>query len=213
MKFERLGGVAALLAAGTYMVGFALLVTVLAPLGFGSNDIDAAAVVGFASQRAGLLIVWNTIIYIVNGFALVVLALALAPGLAPGWSEVARALGLIWATLVLGAGMTANVAVERAAHLYASDPEGAVRLWQMLHAVELGLGGGNEIVGGAWILLVSVGAFVAQSLGRVSVALGLVTGAAGVATLVPSLGDTAGALFGLGAIAWFIAVGVALVRR
>jgi hypothetical protein len=123
------------------------------------------------------------------------------------------ALGLIWATLVLGAGMTANVAVERAAYFAMTDMETAVRLWEVLHAVELGLGGGNEIAGGVWIGLVSIAALRGDSLGKITIGLGLLTGACGLLTLVPALGDTAGVVFGLGAIAWFIAAGFNLLLR
>lgn len=43
--------------------------------------------------------------------------------------------------------------------------------------------------------------------------LGLLTGVVGFASLIPTLGNIASAVFGLGAIAWFIAVGVSLLRR
>jgi len=49
-----------------------------------------------------------------------------------------------------------------------------------------------------------------RSLGKISIGLGLLTGAGGLATLVPAIGDVAGAVFGLGAIAWFVAVGLSL---
>jgi hypothetical protein len=114
---------------------------------------------------------------------------------------------------VLGAGMTANVAVERAAYFAMTDMETAVRLWEVLHAVELGLGGGNEIAGGVWIGLVSIAALRGDSLGKITIGLGLLTGACGLLTLVPALGDTAGVVFGLGAIAWFIAAGFNLLLR
>lgn len=199
----------------TYL-GFALLVTVLAPLGFGSNAIDGYAVAGFIQQSPGFLILWNSVIYILNALALVVLVVALRGRLrveTPDLSAMAAALGLIWATLVLGAGMTANVAVERAAYFAMTDMETAVRLWEVLHAVELGLGGGNEIAGGVWIGLVSIAALRGDSLGKITIGLGLLTGACGLLTLVPALGDTAGVVFGLGAIAWFIAAGFNLLLR
>lgn len=44
-------------------------------------------------------------------------------------------------------------------------------------------------------------------------ALGLLTGLGGLVTVLPPLGDVAGAVFGLSAIAWFIGVGVTLMRR
>lgn len=215
MTLIRTGGIAALACAATYLVGFALLVTLLAPLGFGSNDIDKLAVVAFIEAQPGVLLAWNTTIYIVNAFALAVLVVALHARLAPaapGWAAVTRAFGLIWATLVLGAGMIANVTVEHVAQLAATDTEAAVALWDVMHTVELGLGGGNEIAGGVWILCVSFAVLQYGRLGWISAGLGLVSGAAGLLTIVPALGEVTGAVFGLGAIAWFIAVGIALLR-
>ena len=162
------------------------------------------------------MILWNTGIYIVNALALAVLVVALHKRLraaTPDLAAVTAALGIIWTALVLGAGMMGNVAVERAAYFAATDFDYAVRLWEMLHAVELGLGGGNEIAGGAWIGLVSIAALRAGSLGKITIGLGLLTGAGGLATLFPVLGDTAGVVFGLGAIAWFIAAGLNLLWR
>lgn len=213
MTLQKIGGLAALVCATTYLFGFAFLMTLLAPLGFGSGNIDASAVVAFIDAQPGLLIVWNTVIYILNAFALAVLVVALDARLktsTPDWAAVTRALGLIWATLVLGAGMMANVTVEYVANLFVINPAQAAEEWALLHVVESGLGGGNEIAGGVWILLVSIAGLVGRSLGKISIGLGLLTGAGGLATLVPAIGDVAGAVFGLGAIAWFIAVGLSL---
>jgi hypothetical protein len=214
MTLTRIGGLAALTCAATYLIGFALLMTLLAPLGFGTENIDPAAVVTFNAERPGILTAWNSTIYVLNALALIILVAALSDrlsGTTPGWALVARGFGLVWAALVLGAGMIANVALERAAHSYASDPEAATELWTVLHAVELGLGGGNEIAGGVWIGCVSVAGLIGQSLSRPFGYLGLLTGLAGLATVVPAIGDAAGAVFGLGAIAWFLAVGAQLV--
>ena len=147
MTLRIAGGLAALICAATYLFGFAMLVTVLAPLGFGSDEIDVAAVVAFIAERPGVLIAWNTLIYVVNALALAVLVVALCRQIAssrPDAAALTGAIGLIWATLVLGAGMIANVAVERT-HALAADPAAAASLWQTLHAVELGLGGGGVV--------------------------------------------------------------------
>lgn len=214
MTLRKAGGLAALTCAATYLVGFALLVTVLAPLGFGTGEIDATAVVAFIAERPGLLTAWNTTIYVVNALALIVLVVALRRQIARTHGDAAAvtgAIGLIWATLVLGAGMIANVSVVQTQAL-AGDPEAAASLWLTLHAVESGLGGGNEIAGGAWILGVSLAARASGVLGRITSAIGVLSGFAGLVTILPLLGESAGAVFGLGAIAWFVAVGIALLR-
>ncbi|MAM62206.1 DUF4386 family protein [Maritimibacter sp. UBA3975] len=216
MTLSKTGGLAALLCAITYVIGFALLLTVFAPLNFGTANIDPAQVVRFIDDGgASILIAWNLTIYVVNALALAVLTVALARRLAasrPGFADVTRALGLIWATLVLGAGMIANVAVETAAHLFATDPDGAAQMWSVLRTVELGLGGGNEIAGGAWIATVSLAASKGALLPRSITVLGLIAGVAGLATVIAPIGDAVGAVFGLGAIVWFVLVGWALLR-
>ncbi|MGR3513022.1 MAG: hypothetical protein ACU0GG_09680 [Paracoccaceae bacterium] len=214
MVFQKIGGFAALICAVTYLFGFAFLVNTLAPLGFGTSHIDGPAVVAFIQSHPGFLILWNTVIYIINAIGLALLVAALHGRLkstGPDFAMVTLVLGIIWATLVIGAGMIGNVAVERVVHLAQTDVIQAVQIWQTLHAVELGLGGGNEIAGGVWIGCVSLAGLLGRGLGRIAVGLGLLTAAGGLLTLIPSTGDVAGAVFGLGAIAWFITVGFSLL--
>lgn len=216
MTMQRIGGIAALICAGTYIFGFTLLVTVFAGSGFGTNEIDAAGVVRFTVENQALMITWNTVIYVLNSLALAVLVVALASRLkskSPDWGTMTLAFGLIWTTLVLGAGMIGNVTTETMAALAPNDFEKAVQTWEALHAVELGLGGGNEIAGGVWILCVSLAGLLHRAFGKIVVGLGLLTGIGGLLTIFPPLGEVAGAVFGLGAIAWFIAVGLALLFK
>jgi len=216
MTMQRIGGIAALVCAGTYLFGFALLVTVLADSGYGTSVIDGADVVRFTVENQALMITWNTVIYIVNALALAVLVVSLASRLtatSPDWGSTTRAFGLIWTTLVLGAGMIANMTTERVVRLAATDFEAAVQTWNVLHAVELGLGGGNEIAGGVWILCVSLASVTGRAFGKIVIALGVVTGLADLLTILPPLGDVTGAVFGLGAIAWFVAVGLTLLLK
>jgi len=216
MTMQRIGGLAALACAATYIFGFVLLVTVMAEAGFGSSAIEAAEVVRFTVENQALMITWNTVIYIVNALVLAVLVVALARQLkhtSPDWSTMSLGFGLVWTTLVLGAGMIGNVTTERVVALAPTDFENAVQTWEVLHAVELGLGGGNEIAGGVWILCVSLAGLLHRTFGKVVIALGLLTGLGGLLTIFPPLGDVTGAVFGLGAIAWFIAVGLALLFK
>lgn len=214
MTLQKIGGFAALACAATYLFGFVFLVTMLTPLGYGTSDIDGPAVVAFIQNQPGFLILWNTVIYIINAIALALLVAALDGRTkvnTPDFATASIVLGIVWSALVLGAGMIGNVAVERAAHLAQTDVTQAIRVWQVLHAVELGLGGGNEIAGGVWIGCVSLAGLFGRSLGRFTIGLGLLTASGGLLTLIPAFGDVAGAVFGLGAIAWFIAVGCLLL--
>lgn len=216
MTLIKTGGIAALLCALTYCFGFALLLTLLAPLGFGTGQIDAVAVVAFIAEQPGLMLTWNSVIYIVNALALVLLVLGVHKTLSettPDWAEVSRAFGLIWAALVLGAGMIANVSVEAALSLFATDPAAAAQSWEMLHSVELGLGGGNEIAGGVWMLCTGLAALRGASLSRPVALVAVLVGLSGLLTVIPAIGDETGAVFGLGAIAWFVMIGVSLLRH
>ena len=215
-SLQKWGAAAGFGAAATYIFGFVLLLTVLAGSGYGMADADPAAVVDFVISEQALMTIWYTIIYVLNGFLVALLAVALADIFkphAPTLATVTQVFGALWATLLIGAGMVANVGKGVVAARYASDPEGAVLMWQIFSGVENGLGGGNEIVGGVWALVAGVAmlrtAMMPKSLGYFS----LLIGASGLLTLIPALNDTAGSVFGLGYIVWFVWVGIVLLVR
>lgn len=62
-----------------------------------------------------------------------------------------------------------------------------------------------------WFLLVSLGAWGTGRLPKGLNVLGIVSALAGLATLIPGLGDV-GMVFGLGSIAWFLWTGIVLLR-
>jgi hypothetical protein len=95
--------------------------------------------------------------------------------------------------------------------MYTTDPEQAGTVWAAIDGVYRGIGGGNEIVGGLWVLLVSWAA-LRGNLPKAVNYLGMLVGAAGIITLVPPLADI-GAIFGLGIIAWYVWAGVVLLRN
>ena len=213
-NFQRIGGVAALIAAGTYLVGITLLLGFLAPAGYGTPGADPGQIVAFLVENQAVMYSWHLIIYVINSVVLVVLALALFQRLqarAPALAQIATAFGLIWAALVLGSGMLANVGLAAVVDLYGRDPNAAATLWLTLSTVENGLGGGNEIAGGLWILLLSWAGHRSAALPRLLNYLGLLIGLSGLLTVIPALA-LFGAVFGLGFIVWFIWVGLVLLR-
>ena len=209
-NYQKAGGMAALIEAATYLIGMVIAFTVLAP----SWELDPAQYVAFLVDNQTFLHLWHLLIYLVNGVFLIVLVLALHERLksgAPAVMQVATAVGLIWAGLVIASGMQTINDLGVISDLYAQDPAQATTVWLSLSAVESGLGGAIELPGGLWVLLVSWAALQSGALPRALNYLGFLVGAAGVATALPLLGEL-GTLFGLGSILWFIWLGIVLLR-
>jgi hypothetical protein len=203
-----------LAAAATFVAGFALYFTLLIPARYGSLNVDPAKHAAFLVDNRATMYAWNLIIYVVFGVLLVVLALALYERLkagSPALMRSATAFGLIWATLVIASGMVANIGTGVVVDLYGKDPAQAALVWLTLSFVVNGLGGGNEIVGGLWLLLVSLAGLRANGLPRALSYFGAAISVAGLLTTVPPMKEL-GAAFGLGLIAWFVWVGLVLLR-
>lgn len=86
----------------------------------------------------------------------------------------------------------------------------AVTLFYLYTTTVNALGGGIELLGGLWMLLLSVAARRQSQLPTLFNALGLIVGALGVLTIdqdVPAL--KAG--FGLGQVIWFVWLGFLLI--
>ena len=213
-SLQKMGGVAALIGAATYVVGFVLLFGLLVPAGYGSGDGSAVQSVAFLADHQAILYTWNLIIYVVFGVFLVVLALALHERFkagSPAVVQTATAFGIIWAGLVIASGMVANVGMDTVVDLFGKDQAQAASVWLALESVQNGLGGGIEIVGGLWVLFISFAALRTGGLPRALNYLGVVIGAAGILTIVPVL-EVVAAFFGLGFIVWFVWVGIVMLR-
>lgn len=213
-QFQKIGGIAALIEAGTFIIGFWVYVTMLGPAGYTSTMIDTTRKVSFLVENKTFMHVWYLIIYVLFGIMLVVLTLSLDERLkenAPILARLSTAFGLIWAGLVIASGMVANIGTAAVVNLYGIDQAQAAALWLVLDFVVNGLGGGNEIVGALWIVLISKAASYKQSLPGPLNILGFIIGIAGILTTLPML-EMLGAVFGLGLIVWFIWIGVVLLR-
>jgi hypothetical protein len=155
------------------------------------------------------------ITYVIFGVVLAVLSLALHARLrdgAPTLTQAATAVGLIWAVVLVASGMIFNAGVAAVVDLYSSSPVQAVSTWQALEPVALGLGGsGGELLGGLWVLLLSVAALRTGRLPKALNWLGVAIGAAGVLSTAPALRDLAYA-FGLLLIVWFLSLGIVMLR-
>ena len=203
-KLQKMGGIAALIEATTFVIAIALLVTVVAPAGYGHLDVDPVQNAAFLANNQTLMYLWNLIAYVIFGAFLVVLSLALYARLkdgSPALAQTATAFGLIWAGLMFASGMVANIGAGAIIDVYGRDPVQAGAAWLAL-----------DFVGGLWVLLLSWAALQTGTLPKALNYLGLLVSAAGIVTIVPALGEV-GAIFGLGSIVWFIWLGIVMLRH
>ncbi len=208
---QKMGGIAALYEAAAYVLGIVFFIFVVDY----SGVTDPAQKMVLLVDNQTSLYIMNLIIYVVFGVFLVVLAVALYERLkagAPAIMQTATALGLIWAGLVIASGMVANIGMDVAVGLHGTDPAQAATVWLAIDTVVDGIGGGNEIVGGLWVLLVSWAALRTGGLPKALNYLGVVIGVAGILSAVPALGELGGMIFGLGQIVWFVWLGIVMLR-
>jgi len=209
---SRAGAVGALIAAATFVFGIALFVTTLSD--YTEGDPSPAESVEFLVGHQSTLFVWYFVIFLVFGLAIIPLARVLHHRLAdanPQLADIGAVFAYIWAGLMFATGMVSNIGITAVVDLEETDPGAAEALWSSIATVTDGLGGGNELVGGMWILLVSLAAWGTGRLPTGLNVLGIVSAVAGLVTLVPGLSDV-GMIFGLGSIAWFAWTGIALFR-
>ncbi len=213
LSSSRAGGIGGLIAAATWIFGIALFVTSLSD--YTEGDATVAESVDFLVSHQGTLFAWYFVIFLVFGVAIIPLARALHRRLAdvnPQLADIGAVFAYIWAGLMFATGMTHNIGIAAVADLNETDPAAAEALWSSISTVTDGLGGGNELVGGMWILLVSLAAWGTTRLPKGLNVLGIISASAGLITLVPGLSDV-GMIFGLGSIAWFAWTGIVLLRR
>jgi hypothetical protein len=210
-NLQKMGGLSALMEALIYLAGMVFFLLVMDYTALA----DPMEKVTLLVNNQSMLYFMNLLIYVIFGVFLIILALALHDRLkaaSPALMQVGTALALIWAGLVIASGMVANIGTAVAVNLYSTDPGQASTVWLAIEAVADGIGGGNEIVGGLWTLLVSWSALRSGEFSRVLNYLGLIVGAAGVASAIPAFGEIGGMIFGLGQLVWFAWLGVTMLR-
>jgi hypothetical protein len=211
VRQQKVGGLAALYLAAAYLVAMPyFLVFVKYP-----DVTDPVEKVTMLVGNHDSMRVVYLLTYVIFGIVLAVLALALYARVkagAPTLTLVGTVAGLIWAVVLVASGMIFNAGVAAVVDLHATDPAQAVSAWQSIEPVAQGLGGsGGELLGGLWVLLMSVAALRTASLPKMLSWLGIVIGALGVISVVPALKDLAYG-FGLLQIVWFVWLAIVLLR-
>jgi len=207
-NLQKLGGVAALIEAAIYISAFVF---------FGAfwnfpADADSVQKFAFLAENQQILSIVNVIMYVLFGVLLAVLVLALNERLkvnCPILSQFASIFGVVWVGLVIASGMISNIGLATALELSAKDPEQAMAVWRAIYSVVQGIGGGNEVVGGLWVLLLSIAALTSKEFNRTLNYLGLFVGIVGVLTIYPA--EVFTEIFGISQIVWFSWLGVSML--
>ena len=208
---QKMGGIAALYEAAAYVLGIVFFMFVVDYAGVA----DSVQKVALLANNQVSMYIMTLFVFVVFGIFLVVLVLALYDRLkagAPAMVQTATVFGFIWAGLLIAGGMIVIIGMDNVVHLYGQDPAQAATVWLALDSVFNGIGGGVELVGGIWILLVSWAALRAGEFSRALNYLGVVIGVVGILTVVPAL-EALTAVFGLSQIVWFVWLGIVLLRR
>jgi hypothetical protein len=206
----KAGGVAALYLALAYLAAMPYFLLVV--------DYPSAST---AAEKVGLIVgdyssmyAMYLATYVLFGLALGVVALVLYDRLqadAPFVARVAAAVGLLWSIALVTSGLVTTYGMTTVEALAKTDRAQAVLAWQAIEPVALGLGGaGGELLGGLWVLLVSVLVLRGGALSKAFGWFGVVIGVIGLASVAPPLHDAA-IVFGLLQIAWFVWLGLSLM--
>ena len=209
-NLQKFGGVSAIAQAIIYISAFVF---------FGAffnfpSEAGTVEKFSFITENQTMLSVINLVMYVVFGIFLAVLVLALHHRLKENaliLSQFASIFGVIWVGLVIASGMIANIGLAAVIKLSVKDPEQAMTVWLTINVIVEGLGGGNEVVGGLWVLLLSIAALKSKALPNALNYFGLFIGLAGVLTIYPV--DILTEIFGLGQIVWFIWLGTIMLAK
>ncbi len=210
-KLQKIGGVCAILEALIYISAFIFYGAILV---YPNANSSTAEELNFLSDNHLTLSILNLVSYVLFGILLAVLVLAIHQRLksfSPILSKLASAFGIIWTGLVIASGMIANIGLNSVIEIGIKEPENAMLVWSSVSIISEGLGGGNEIVGGIWVLLLSIIALKGQLFSKPLIFLGILVGIAGILTIYPL--EIFTEIFGISQIIWFLWIGVFMIRK
>ncbi|MBU3023814.1 hypothetical protein [Aestuariibacter sp. A3R04] len=203
----RMAGLAALMCAGCFVVGF-VMIFYIEP-GIHLNPHQRLA---FILSNGRYFQLWYLIIFVLFGINLLVLTQGINRFISPYQTlsyHLTMMFGFIWASYVIACGLIATLSIEYLLHLPENEQSS---VWFAIYSLQTGLGDGVEWVGGVWLLSLSLHALYFRLPYKLLNTFGAIIGFIGCLTLVPVL-SSAGVVFGLTQILWFVAVGITFIRR
>lgn len=208
-KLQKLGGLAAISEAAIYIFAFIIFGAVMQ---YSAANASPNEILTHLAENQLLLTITNLVIYVLFGIVLSVLTLAIYHRTKAEYttSRLAAVFGFVWVGLIIASGMISNIGLSAVIATGASDPEQAMILYKMINVITESLGGGNEIVGALWVILLSIAGSKSGSISKPLVYFGTIVGTFGMCTIFPT--DIFAELFGISQIIWFIWIGIFMLK-
>jgi len=209
-KLQKFSGIAAIYEAFIYIIAFVYF-------GFFwefPTDGNSLEKMTYLAENQGVFSVIHFLMYIVFGICLSVLVVGLYEELKPindPLVKVGSLFGGVWVVLVISSGMLANIGLAYTVDLMSLSPEKAFDMWRLISVLVESLGGGNELVGGLWVLLISIATLKAVKFSRGLNYLGIFVGLVGVSTVYPA--EILTEIFGITQILWFVWLAVSMLSQ
>jgi hypothetical protein len=212
-NLQKVGGIAALMCAGTFILAIGLVATLLTPM------LDSALTyeqfIAFYLPNQSLVFVWHFCMYLVNGTFLAILVVALYQQLkagAPALSRVAACFGLFWTGMVFASGFITLYGWDVIGKLASTDPSQAETLRLVVYTISTGIDTSDRFLGCLWVLLTSWAALRTRQLARPLNYFGIVIGIAGIVSSIAPALNALGLAFGVEIIVWWVWLGLVLLR-
>ena len=206
----RLGGVASLGMALCYLSMYVIFFGLISvPAG-----LDTLGRIQYLQQNHLLFAISYSVGYLLFGVFLATTLQALQhalPDKNSALAGLAERFGGIWVMLMMASGMTYLIGLDKVFQLFRIDPVQAQALYHSVWLITNALGGGIELVGGLWMLLLSMAGLKQKWFPKALHLLGLLIGALGIMTVLHNLPYLKDA-FGLLQLVWFSWLGVMLIR-
>ena len=213
-NLQKAGGISAIISAAAYVFAIGLFATLMMPMA--DANLPIRDYMAFFVPNKLLVFLWTFSMYIIHGVTLVVLVLAVHERLkshSPRLSVIAAAFGFIWTSFVLLSGFINIWGNEALIALWQKSEAQSETFKTSLNLITLGVDSSDRLLGGLWVTLVSLAAFRNKIFPKAFNLFGLVLGSLALllGLIMPVNDSSASMLLGLGAIVWWLAIGIYMI--
>ena len=209
-----MGAMAANLAALCLITEVGLKVLLLMAADFPNPALPLGVQIDFIVQHHQLLYVWYLVTCLAAGIALLLLNLVLQQiwsGHQSTLPLITTVIGMIWVVLLVTSGLMASKGICQVLVAWPENAELAAMQWLVIQQMVASFATANQFFGGSWLLLTNWLARRQQLYGLWLSVVAMITGCAGLLSLVPNQTLTA-RVFSGGCILWFAAITIALLN-